>query len=124
LQIIDMEVKGHTQADMSVEEDLFGVHGPVLVINGREVSWAEFCQMRMTFEGFQDKLEIAERGDDLENWRSRRTTVFQNRGHRVGPGSPRAILEMVLSPRSAAAVQNCSVSQIVAMPPSVKNYRI
>jgi hypothetical protein len=67
LQIVDMEVKGHIEADMSEEADLFGEPVPMLVIDGREVSWAQFGQMLMTFEGFQFKLQIVDRSDDVES---------------------------------------------------------
>jgi hypothetical protein len=65
LQIKDMEVKGTIEADMSDESDLWGSRMPMLVIDGRDVSWEEFGQMVMTFEGFQFKLEIVDRSDDL-----------------------------------------------------------
>ena len=32
--------------------------GPLLLIDGKEVAWAEFGRMLMTFEGFQFKMEI------------------------------------------------------------------
>jgi hypothetical protein len=38
---------------------------PMLVIDGRDVSWEEFGQMLTTFEGFQFKLEIVDKSDDL-----------------------------------------------------------
>ena len=65
LQIRDMEVKGTIEADMSDESDLWGSRMPMLVIDGRDVSWEEFGQMVMTFEGFQFKLEIVDRSDEL-----------------------------------------------------------
>jgi hypothetical protein len=67
LQIKDMEVKGAIEADMSDEADVFGPRLPMLVIDGREVSWDEFGKMLMTFEGFQFKLEIVDKSDDLES---------------------------------------------------------
>lgn len=65
LQIKDMEVKGTIEADISDEADLWGSRMPMLVIDGRDVSWEEFGQMLMTFEGFQFKLEIVDKSDDL-----------------------------------------------------------
>jgi len=65
LQIKDMEVKGTIEADMSDESDLWGSRMPMLVIDGRDVSWEEFGQMLMTFEGFQFKLKIVDKSDDL-----------------------------------------------------------
>ncbi len=67
LQIKDMEVKGKIEADMSDEADVFGPRLPMLVIDGRDVSWDEFGKMLMTFEGFQFKLEIVDKSDDLES---------------------------------------------------------
>jgi len=65
LQIKDMEVKGTIEADMSDEADLWGPRTPMLVIDGRDVSWEEVGRMMMTFEGFQFKLEIVDKSDDL-----------------------------------------------------------
>lgn len=38
---------------------------PMLVIDGRDVSWEEFGRMLMTFGGFQFKLEIVDKSDKL-----------------------------------------------------------
>ena len=38
---------------------------PVIVIDGKEISWNEFGQMLMTYEGFNFKLEIFDRSDDI-----------------------------------------------------------
>ncbi len=65
LQIKDMEVKGTIEADLSDDTDLVGSSAPMLVIDGRDVSWEEFGRMLMTFEGFQFKLEIVDKSDDL-----------------------------------------------------------
>jgi hypothetical protein len=42
-------------------------HGrvPLLVIDGREVDWEEFGRMLMTFEGWQFKLIIADKSEEL-----------------------------------------------------------
>ena len=64
-QIKDMQVKGAIEADMSDEGDLWGSHMPMLVIDGRDVSWEELGRMLMTFEGFQFKLEMVDKSDDL-----------------------------------------------------------
>jgi hypothetical protein len=66
LQVKDMEVKGKIEADMSDEADMYGSRIPLLVIDGREVSWGQFGEMLMTFEGFQFKLQIIDKSDDLE----------------------------------------------------------
>lgn len=67
LQIKDMEVKGTIEADLSDEADVFGPRLPRLVIDGRDVSWDEFGEMLMTFEGFQFKLEIVDKSEELES---------------------------------------------------------
>ena len=38
---------------------------PLIVIDGREISWSEFGQMLMTYEGFNFKLEIFDRSDEI-----------------------------------------------------------
>ncbi len=40
-------------------------HLPLLVIDGREVTWDEFGRMLMTFEGFQFKLNVADKSEEL-----------------------------------------------------------
>ncbi len=67
LQIRDMEVKGSIEADISEGTELFGTRPPMLVIDGREVSWEQFGEMLMTFEGFQFKLQIIDKSEDLES---------------------------------------------------------
>ncbi len=38
---------------------------PLLVIDGREIEWDEFGRMLMTFEGWQFKLQIADKSEEL-----------------------------------------------------------
>lgn len=38
---------------------------PVLVIDGRDVSWDEFGRMLMSFEGWQFRLDIRDRSDEM-----------------------------------------------------------
>ena len=64
LQIKGMEVKGAIDADMSDEGDDCGLRKPMLVIDGRDVSWEEFGRMLMTFEGFKFKLELLDKSED------------------------------------------------------------
>jgi hypothetical protein len=40
-------------------------HPPLIVIDGKELSWEDFGRMLMTFEGFNFKLEIFERHDEI-----------------------------------------------------------
>ena len=37
----------------------------MLVIDGREVSWEEFGRMLMTFEGWQFRMEIRDRSEEV-----------------------------------------------------------
>jgi len=38
---------------------------PLLVIDGREVTWEAFGRMLMTFEGWRFKVEIRDRGEEI-----------------------------------------------------------
>jgi hypothetical protein len=38
---------------------------PLIVIDGRDVTWAECGRMLTTFEGFQFKLEIKDKSDEI-----------------------------------------------------------
>jgi len=38
---------------------------PLLVIDGREVSWEEFGRMLMTFEGWQFRMEIGDPSEEV-----------------------------------------------------------
>jgi hypothetical protein len=67
LQIKDMEVRGSIEADMAGEESTSLEREPSLVIDGREVTWQEFGRMLTTFEGFQFKLQIVDKSEDLKH---------------------------------------------------------
>ena len=59
LQIVDQTVRGR------IEWDEFQVdHMPLIVVDGREISWEQFGRMLMTFEGWQFKLEIRDPSDE------------------------------------------------------------
>jgi hypothetical protein len=61
LQIADMTVRGRIECDLS--ED---IHMPcVVVVDGQEISWDEFGRMISSYEGWQFKLEILDRSDEL-----------------------------------------------------------
>ena len=51
-------VRGHIGYDAETE-------GPMLVIDGKEISWDEFGRMLLTFEGFAFKLEIHDVDEEL-----------------------------------------------------------
>jgi hypothetical protein len=38
---------------------------PLIVIDGKEISWSKFGQMLMTYEGFNFKLEIFDRSEEI-----------------------------------------------------------
>jgi hypothetical protein len=38
---------------------------PLLIIDGREISWEEFGRMLMSFEGWQFKLQVADPSEEL-----------------------------------------------------------
>ncbi|MFH2058585.1 MAG: hypothetical protein ABIJ59_06765 [Pseudomonadota bacterium] len=38
---------------------------PMIVIDGKEISWEEFGQMLMTYEGFNFKLQIFDQSDEM-----------------------------------------------------------
>jgi len=60
LQIADQTVRGRIEWDDS-EID----HTPLVVVDGREISWEDFGRMLLTFEGWQFKLEIRDPADEL-----------------------------------------------------------
>lgn len=60
----DMNVAGRIEWDDNYEGQI-----PMLVIDGQEVTWAEFGKMLMTFEGWQFKLDIIDRAEDLRKKR-------------------------------------------------------
>ncbi len=60
LGIADFLVRGHITWDDEHEGRL-----PLLVIDGQEVPWETFGRMLMTFEGWQFKLEIRDRSEEI-----------------------------------------------------------
>jgi hypothetical protein len=59
LQIADKVVRGRIEWD----EDEDG-RVPLLVIDGREITWNQFGRMMMTFDGWQFKLEIRDKSEE------------------------------------------------------------
>jgi len=55
-QFKDMTIVARITSDLNSEERM-----PMLVIDGKEVTWAEFGRMLSTFEGWQFKLDIFDR---------------------------------------------------------------
>ena len=60
LQIADQTVRARIEWDDTKDGRL-----PLLVIDGREVSWEEFGRMLMTFEGWQFRMEIGDRSEEV-----------------------------------------------------------
>lgn len=60
LQIADFLVRGRIEWDENEDG-----HLPLLVIDGREVTWEKFGQMLMSYEGWQFKLEIKDPSDEV-----------------------------------------------------------
>lgn len=60
VQIADQTVRGRIEWDGSDFERM-----PVVVVDGREISWEDFGQMLMSFEGWQFKLEILDPSDEI-----------------------------------------------------------
>ena len=58
--IKDFLVRGRIDCDLESDDGL-----PQLVIDGREISWEQFGRMLMSFEGWQFKLEIRDRSEEL-----------------------------------------------------------
>ncbi len=59
LQIVDQLVRASIDSDPSTDE-----RTPLLVIDGKEVTWEEFGRMLVTFEGWQFKLELFDRSEE------------------------------------------------------------
>jgi hypothetical protein len=60
LQIAAQTVRGRIEWDETEDGRL-----PLVVIDGRDISWEEFGRMLMTFEGWQFRMEIADRSDEI-----------------------------------------------------------
>ena len=60
-QIADFAACGHIEWDPSDDG-----RTPLLVIDGRNVSWDDFGRMLMSFEGWQFRLTISDRSEDVQ----------------------------------------------------------
>lgn len=60
LQIADQTVRARIEWDETQDGRV-----PLLVIDGRDVSWEEFGRMLMTFEGWQFRMEIGDRSEEV-----------------------------------------------------------
>ena len=59
LQIAQRLVRGNIESDQDFSE-----RTPLLIIDGKNVTWEEFGEMLMTFEGSQLKLELFDPSDE------------------------------------------------------------
>ena len=60
LQIAGQSVSGRIESD----DDTDGLL-PVVVIDGQEVSWEQFGRMLMSYEGWQFRMEIRDRSEEV-----------------------------------------------------------
>jgi hypothetical protein len=60
LAIKDFMVRGRIDCDIEADDRL-----PLLVIDGKEIPWDQFGRMIMSFEGWQFKLEIRDRSEEV-----------------------------------------------------------
>jgi len=56
----DILVGGRIDCDLESDERM-----PLLVIDGKDISWEQFGRMLMTIDGFQFKLEIRDRSEEV-----------------------------------------------------------
>jgi hypothetical protein len=60
LQIADKVVRARIEWDEAEDGRV-----PLIVVDGREITWDQFGRMLMTFEGWQFKLEIRDKSEEL-----------------------------------------------------------
>jgi hypothetical protein len=56
----DRVVRGKIEADIDQDDRV-----PLLIIDGKEITWNEFGRMLMSFEGWQFKMMIADKSEEL-----------------------------------------------------------
>ncbi|MFH0725180.1 MAG: hypothetical protein V2B19_02310 [Pseudomonadota bacterium] len=59
----DDVVRAKISSDLENDQDYR--HPPLIVIDGKEIKWDDFGRMLMTYEGFNFKLEIFDRSDEI-----------------------------------------------------------
>jgi hypothetical protein len=59
-QIANQVVRGRIQWDRTNDG-----HVPLMIVDGREVSWDDFGRMLMSFEGFQFELNIRDKSEEF-----------------------------------------------------------
>lgn len=60
LHIAESTVRARIDSDADEDGQV-----PLLVIDGQQISWQQFGRMLMTFEGFQFKLEIRDKSEEI-----------------------------------------------------------
>lgn len=60
LQIADEAVRGRIESDEDAGDDM-----PCVVIDGQKVSWEEFGRIMLTYEGWQFRMELIDRSEEL-----------------------------------------------------------
>ena len=60
LEVVDKLVRGTIEWDRDEDGRV-----PLLVVDGREITWEHFGRMLMTFEGWQFQLEIRDKSEEL-----------------------------------------------------------
>ncbi|MEK7705980.1 MAG: hypothetical protein AAB426_13540 [Myxococcota bacterium] len=56
-------VRARIECDLGTE-DGFGDRRPLVVIDGKHITWTQFGHMLMTFEGWQFRMEILDPSDE------------------------------------------------------------
>ena len=56
-------VRGRIDCDTNWDESL---ETPLIVVDGKKITWKEFGRMLMTFEGFNFKLQIYDPNDEMD----------------------------------------------------------
>ena len=60
MQVADKVVRARIEWDEAEDGRV-----PLIVVDGKEIAWDEFGRMLMTFEGWQFKLEIRDKSEEL-----------------------------------------------------------
>ena len=61
MQIADHQiVRGRIECDADNDDRM-----PLLAVDGKEITWQEMGRMLMTFEGFQFKLDIRDKSEEV-----------------------------------------------------------
>lgn len=56
-------IRGRIEPDTDMDDS---IETPLIIIDGKKISWKEFGKMLMTFEGFNFKLQIYDPSDEMD----------------------------------------------------------